>query len=205
MVSTLFAHLASLPDEFPGMDEIQTPVMYLMGCGSPAQFANTLRGLINPARFCPFCPENRASSVTAAEKDGWLLFENEFPKDNAREMWLVVPERHLTSLSEMTPEDAAAAFYLAQKACEIAGIEGGGLLMRFGKPHLHVGTIPHLHLNVIEPICGIENRQALAKSVESHAKNYGRLIKHRNALVARGGERWLFSKEGIRETRSETG
>lgn len=195
---TIDTDLLEFPAGFPGLDKISTGGMYLMGCGGFKQYCCTLRSLLNPSDFCPFCAtELRRRGRAALQTMGtWSLFENEFPNARNAKMLLIVPRQHLTSLSQIRPDGAMDLIALLQTC----GINDGGLLMRFGDPHYHAGTIEHLHLNVIRPIPGTELRIPLAKNLPDHVKNYQRLLDHQTQLAAKGGMAWLFSSEGVEET-----
>lgn len=211
MANRLLADLAALPEVFPGMDKTAAPFVYLMGCSSFNQFCCTLRGLIDPKRFCPFCPaererRNRPALCSASHvsdrgaRGSWSLIQNEFPRSDAGRMLLIVPDFHCTDPASLTDEDWGCIGQLVTFCRTELGMEGGGLLMRFGDPHLHAGTIDHLHINMIEPICGREFRMPLGKSLGKHAGNYGRLQEFSGELLTKGGEAWLFSDEGIETT-----
>jgi diadenosine tetraphosphate (Ap4A) HIT family hydrolase len=191
--------LFALPSTFPGLDVLSSNAIYLMGCANFSQCCCTLRSLIDPSRFCPFCTAEltRRGRKPLGEVNDWILLDNEFR--NARtvsQMLLIVPKRHVTTLSDLSPGDWKDVGALL----DMSGIENGGALMRFGDPHYHAGTIEHLHINVIEPVPGNELRLPLAKTEPDHKENYERLLGFRAQLADKGGKAWLFSDEGINET-----
>lgn len=187
-----------LPNKFPGIRELSNNALYLMGCRSFDQFCSTLRALSDPKAFCPFCATElaRRHRKPVAKATGWMLLENEYPHKNTSRMLLIVPERHVTSVSDLNSQDWTAIGYLFVRA----GVPSGGAMFRFGDPHMNVGTIPHLHLNLVEPIPGKEYRPPFAKNTVEHKANYDRLSLHAEQLKSRGGVGWLFSADGIRET-----
>lgn len=193
--------LTELPLDFPGMNSVPTDAVYLMGCGNFEQYCCTLRSIINPRVFCPFCSQElkRRNRTPARQFDNWMLLSNEFPHKTTKQMWLIVPERHVVSRTELTSTDWATIGLLLN----VCGIESGGVMFRFGDPRLNAGTITHLHINVIEPICGSEFRPPFAKDISKHMTDYTRMIGFQQKLAERGGIVWLLSNEGIKETQPE--
>ena len=189
--------LIELPSGFPGMQALEAGAVYLMGCRSFDQYCCTVRSLADPDRFCPFCPHEfeRRGRRPLICVDDWMLIENEFPHKNVAKMLLVVPREHVTRL-RLSPVDWADLGLLIEKS----GIEDGGVMLRFGDPRLNVGTVEHLHFNIIEPICGKEYRAPFAKELAEHEQDYARTIGFQTELIRRGGLDWLFSEEGIAET-----
>ena len=203
MKNVLMAVLA-LPKEYPGLDALNSTTVYLMGCMSFGQFCCTWRSLEDPARFCPFCPtelarRGRAPLFCVGE---WMLLENEFPRTDTEQMLLIVPHRHVINVRDLNGSDWRSIGVLFDYY-EIGGSTGGGLLMRFGDPRNHAGTIDHLHLNVVRPLRESGCSLPLAKNVEGHyghKEDYERLHKFVSEIRDRGGVEWLFSDEGIVET-----
>lgn len=195
--------LDTLPREFPGMKAISSQVSQLMGCRSYNQFCCTLRALTAPLRFCPFCETElgRRKRVPLQVFDDWLLLKNEFPHKSTERMLLIVPKRHLTSPYELTGSDWGNVGKALSFCQHQLFMQGGGLLMRFGNSRLNVGTIEHLHMNVIEPMVGKEYRMLLAKNTEELQQDYERLVGFRDKMNSRPHPiLWLFSEQGIAET-----
>ncbi len=193
--------LKSLPPNFRGLDALNPVVVYLMGCRQFNQFCCTWRAIEDPERFCPFCPTEltRRRREPTETEGGWILLENEFPRQDAR-MFLVVPRRHLTSDDNLGTDDWQDIGKLHRSCKSLYNIPGGGLLMRFGDPRDHAGTIQHLHMNVIQPTREGGCTLPLAKSREAHQEDYARLRDFVAQIEARGGVLWLFSEEGVLET-----
>jgi len=165
-----------------------------------------LRTFVNPDKFCPFCSSEleRRGRTPFATIGGWMVLGNEFPHKNTAQMWLIVPRRHLSDPSELNGQDwrdIGGCFAVCRTDL---GITDGGVMFRFGDPRFNVGSVEHLHLNVIEPICGKEYRPPFAKNMEEHAQDYQRLLGFRNELSKRAdilsSGTWLFSKTGIETT-----
>lgn len=184
------------------MESLSQEAVYLLGCRSFEQFCCSVRALTYPRQFCPFCPSERArrKRKSFTEVGEWLVLRNEFPHRNVAQMWLLIPQRHVIDPSELHDQDwkdIGQAFAVCQKE---VGIVAGGIMFRFGDPRLNVGTVEHLHINIIEPVCGKEYRPPFAKNLEEHAADYSRLLGFRNEMNERGGITWLFSAEGIEKT-----
>lgn len=198
MRTDVVGDILRLPSQFPGIRELPHAAVYLLGCRTFDQFCSTLRALGDPRGFCPFCVTEltRRNRRPLAKATGWMLLENEYPHRNTSRMLLIVPERHVTTTSDLNPQDWTAIGYLFARA----GVPSGGWMFRFGDPRMNVGTIPHLHINLVEPIPGKEYRPPFAKNTVEHKADYDRLNAHIAELGRRGGAGWLFSADGIRET-----
>jgi len=191
------------PREYPGkITTVPKEIVYLMGCGGLKQFCSTLRGLIAPEQYCPFCHIERERRQRKFERTevGWGLLENEFKREGKNhEMWIIVPFEHITTVDELTSRDWESIGklfgYCTNRYCF-----SGGLVMRYGDPHYHAGTVEHLHANIITPVAGVDFPNPLAKDEAHHAKNYQRMLDFRDEVVEQGGIEWLFSEDGLRET-----
>ncbi len=115
-------------------------------------------------------------------------------------MWLIVPRRHLVKMEELEFRDWKALSELTRRCLKLGEIRGGGIMWRFGDPHMNAGTVEHLHINIIEPIGGKEYRPPFAKDESEHAADYARMLIFRDTLEAKGGATWLLSPEGIKAT-----
>ncbi|MDB5188176.1 MAG: hypothetical protein JWO50_696 [Candidatus Kaiserbacteria bacterium] len=111
-------------------------------------------------------------------------------------MFLIVPDEHITDVGELTDSDWICIGFLFSCAVKQFDLRGGGILMRFGDPLYHAGTIPHIHINIIQPHGDAEYRVPLAKDASDREKNYARLLDHRNELRGRGGKDFLFPEIG---------
>ena len=202
MQTDLSVTLALLPIEYPGLMELPNEAIYLLGCRSFEQYCGTIRSLTDPERFCPFCVTERARRKQQAERitGGWMLLKNEYPHKNTSQMWLMVPRRHVFNPQELTDHDWSQIGTLFAEWLAMTGVRGGGMMYRFGDPHLNVGTVPHLHVNLIEPIPGKKYRPPFAKNDSEHADDYGRMLDHYHKLLSLGCLDWLFSVEGISAT-----
>lgn len=200
--SKIYERIEETPSSFPHIVNVDTDVQYLMGCRSFAQFCGTARNLIDPARFCPFCvtERSRRKQKEVAGTDYWMLLQNEYPHKNVQQMWLIVPRRHVTDPTKLQSADWSEVGELLNKCVKEHGVTGGGVMFRFGSPYLNVGTVPHLHLNVIKPIPGQEYRPPFAKNDAELEESYLRMIGFRDQMLLAGGLEWLMSDIGIKAT-----
>jgi hypothetical protein len=199
-LTDLFDKLKALPPKFPGLDPLPTEAVYLMGCRGFNQFCCTLRGIIHPAKFCVFCVEELARQRRKPIFQGrfWGLYTNPFKHKATKNMWLLIPIKHIVLPSQIgVPEttELPRMFAESEKVCP-----SGGIMLRFGDPRQHVGTIAHLHINISEQNPGTEYRPPFAKNMSEHEEDYRRLGEYWSELAYAGGENWLFSPLGIQQT-----
>lgn len=116
-------------------------------------------------------------------------------------MWLILPLRHIADTAELSTSDWQEIGEL-YRYCREHYVQSGGLAMRFGDPSFHAGTIEHLHINIIEPTCGVDYSAVFAKDRKWHEEDYQRTIAFRDRVRERGGLSWLFSHEVITETQT---
>lgn len=103
---------------------------------------------------CPFCEPHMEAEVAWRAKL-WVVVKNQFPYNNTRFHWLVLPKRHVTELKELSAEEWAdmekvvglADFFNPLPLCN-----GYGMAIREG---LMGGvTLYHLHWHLILPEAG---------------------------------------------------
>ncbi|MDB5190081.1 MAG: Histidine triad domain protein [Parcubacteria group bacterium] len=180
--------LAALPDEFPGFSALPREIRYLMGCGNFEQFLATYQALAKPFAYCPFCDGQEKEETYIMDTMHWVLRHNEFPAKGTKLMLLIVPKKHITDPLEFTTYDGQEIMTLFRHAINHFKIAGGALVMRFGDPQFHSGTVPHLHWNIIWPAGNVEYRVALAKDDDAREENYRRLLGFRVRFNDQGGE-----------------
>lgn len=201
-VNSMVRELRGSAPVFPGLNVLDPVIVYLMGCLDFDQFCCTWRGLADQERFCPFCPAEliRRRRKPIRRTDKWLLLQNEFPRDDAEHMLLIIPTRHIISGEELTGSDWADVWTLFAYYLEEFVRHSGTFVMRHGDPRDNARTIEHLHINLIQPKREGGMSVPLAKTVEEHQADYARLFDFAKEIDERGGMEWLFSPEGIAET-----
>ncbi len=93
-----------------------------------------------------------------AREDQWYLTANKFPRSKANLM--IVPQRHIEHLHQLTPEDALARQNLEQLGQSLLkesfGITDVWFLLRDGESEIAAGkTVPHLHEHILTYYHGI--------------------------------------------------
>lgn len=187
MREDLFNAIRTLPPQYPGVEEMPAELRYLLGCRNFQQFQITLRAILDPARFCLFCKRTLLQKPIVETKN-WYLKDNDFPASHMRAMLLILPKEHITDLKRVNSNDWKEIGELVSAAHTHRPITtGGALVMRFGDPAFHSGSMPHLHMNLICPDGEEEYRVPLAKNPEQIQGNYLRLLGFLAELEKRGG------------------
>ncbi len=99
---------------------------------------------------CIFCKiaQHEVSSDIVAEDEATIVFKDIHPK--AETHWLIVPKKHIHSVSTVGPEDWPVVMGLIKKAAEVAkdkNILGYKLVFNVGRDGGQV--IDHLHLHLL--------------------------------------------------------
>lgn len=105
---------------------------------------------------CIFCEPSDKYIIT--RENGWYLTTNLYPRSQAN--LLVIPQRHIEHVAQLTPEDAVARQNLEQLGQalleECFGITDVWFLLRDGKEGESAGkTVAHLHSHVMQYYHGI--------------------------------------------------
>ncbi len=114
--------------------------------------------------ICPFCHPDPATNPIIRAGEHWRVWHNPFPYKGLRQHIIFATRAHVTSLAEVTPLMAAELFGHIQWATEEFKVEGGGLLMRFGDPLYHGGSIAHLHAHLEVPDLTVPVEQIFYKA-----------------------------------------
>lgn len=98
---------------------------------------------------CVFCDLREKYVLT--EKKGLVLTVNIFPYIDGQ--MLVIPRRHIETIQDVTPEEAATNLYLSQLAVRVLkeemDIDGVWMILREGQMGKSGKTVRHLHWNVM--------------------------------------------------------
>lgn len=99
---------------------------------------------------CIFCKisSHEVSSDIVAEDEKIIVFKDINPK--AETHWLVVPKKHIVSLSEVQPADWALVLGMIKKAVNLAqekNIVGYKLIFNVGRAGGQI--VDHLHLHLL--------------------------------------------------------
>jgi diadenosine tetraphosphate (Ap4A) HIT family hydrolase len=120
---------------------------------------------IEAAGVCPFCRGNFRWHPHPILKEvpgpsGWFITRVRDNYPNARLHFLVVCNRHVEHVLELTPEDWANLGQLITWACQAFDLEGGGLALRFGPTKKTGASVQHLHAHLIDPELDSETDRA---------------------------------------------
>ncbi len=197
--------IRNLPPTYPGLNQVNPLIVFLMGCRKFYQFCCTFRAIEDPETFCPFCPAElaRRNRVPIETHGRMLCLANEFPRPDVQGMALIVPKYHATASRQLHQQDVLDAWELQLRCEEKHGFPSGAAVLRYGDPRDHAGTIQHLHWNVVRPTREGGMSAPFAKLVGGeygHDAYYRRLLSFLQRIEDRGGTEWLFSQAGILET-----
>lgn len=103
---------------------------------------------------CPFCPENLAKyhkKPILKEGSFWVLTENMYPYEGAKQHGLLIHKAHITSLPQISKEAWSELNDLVVWFTTERNIPGGTFLMRFGDTRYTGASVSHLHANLVSP------------------------------------------------------
>lgn len=102
---------------------------------------------------CPFCYEHFMkyhSKPIRKETNLWLFTENMSPYEGTKHHFIFVyKKKHVTRLDEIPSTEIAALFDLIGEVLKEYEIDGGAVLIRFGKMSRTGGSVDHLHTHLI--------------------------------------------------------
>lgn len=107
---------------------------------------------ISEDRVCPFCPEHlKKYHPKPIIKEGkwWIVTENMTPYEGTALSILLICKKHVTTISEITPETGKELLELSSWISGHYKISSGALFMRFGDTDKTGATVAHLHAQLI--------------------------------------------------------
>jgi diadenosine tetraphosphate (Ap4A) HIT family hydrolase len=129
---------------------------------------------IEKDNVCPFCSENLNNyhkKEIFAEGKYWLLTENQWPYEGAKNHLLAISKEHVTSIIDLPSEAASELFDLFKKAIKDFDISGYTIALRSGTTK-YASSVSHLHAHLIEPDVENPNHQGLKFPVSKPAKKF---------------------------------
>lgn len=103
-------------------------------------------------KACPLCPPMKWHPNPILHRhEGWFITANSHPYEDTTHHLLMISERHIELLEDLSSQDLEAVLHLAKWATREFDIKGGGLTMRFGDTLYTGSTIKHLHAHLIVP------------------------------------------------------
>lgn len=105
---------------------------------------------LQAAGKCYFCRQGSAADGTLAiplhELEYWYIKPNDYPLDGSVAHYLIVPKRHLTDVSGISPEEAVelhtGAIPWLKAYCAVTGYS---LFVRSGDMRFTGATLDHIH------------------------------------------------------------
>ncbi|MFC1721142.1 HIT domain-containing protein [Patescibacteria group bacterium] len=116
------------------------------------EYAQVIKEIIERGE-CPFCPAGFIyHKYPILKKNGeWFITRSSWPYENAEHHFIILSDRHMECVSEITPEDLVAVQYLASWAVDEFDLKGGALNVRFGDTEYTGATVCHIHFHLIVP------------------------------------------------------
>ena len=111
---------------------------------------------------CPFCPENfKWHPNPILKREGtWQLTTSMQPYEHARHHFLIIGDKHMEQLSEISTQDWQAISTLLNWVVAEYKLPGGGIALRFGDTAYTGATVCHLHVHLIVPEINPETNTA---------------------------------------------
>lgn len=103
------------------------------------------------AKTCPFCSEDLDMELLGFNAD-WKLIANENPLEHTAGHWLLIPKRHVESVTELTKFEWRSFQQMFAFFHQMIGRPAGGVgYWRDGDKRLSGGTVQHLHFQYAVP------------------------------------------------------
>lgn len=103
-------------------------------------------------KICAFCPENISEATDSPieiETKHWLVKKNDYPYDNTSYHLLVIPKKHVKTISDLTKVAKAEFLDLISQVESKYKFKSYALGMRSGDMRFNGGSVEHLHAQVI--------------------------------------------------------
>jgi diadenosine tetraphosphate (Ap4A) HIT family hydrolase len=97
---------------------------------------------------CPFCAEHLPKyhpNPILIESEFWLLTKNAHPYSGTLHHILMICRRHVTRLTDLTPEEVQDLHHTLTRYTTENNIAGGSFFMREGDTTLTGASVQHLH------------------------------------------------------------
>ncbi len=157
-------------------DHVLTPeeLFCLEGCRSEEQY-NSMRKRFEKG-ICTFCELDPELNKVIWEDEYvqcWPVHEK-FLRSELKRHFIIIPRRHLRFEHEMSDNEILSVGRAQRFIYENYPMRGGVTVTRFGDMSLNSGTVPHLHINVMEPSGTGEVRIPVVKLDSDREKNQAR-------------------------------
>ncbi|KND46730.1 MAG: hypothetical protein AB201_02740 [Parcubacteria bacterium C7867-006] len=100
---------------------------------------------------CFFCIDftSRGASGKIWENPFWFVKPNDYPYNGAEHHYLVVAQRHVTEIRELSTHEKLALFEAVEWIKNRFELDGFSVFVRSGNMRRTAATIDHLHFHVI--------------------------------------------------------
>ena len=107
---------------------------------------------LEKAGACLFCPEglNLKGKRVFHRGKHWYITPNDFPYKGTMVHVMIVPERHLTSFTELTTEELLELPEMISWVNKEFNIKGAGMFCRYGDTSYTGATIHHFHIHIAQ-------------------------------------------------------
>ncbi len=109
---------------------------------------------ISRDNVCPFCEENLPKyhpKKILFKTDYWIVTTNAWPYSGTKHHFLLIYKKHITHLKKIPQRATTDMLEITKGLTAQYKIEGGSLLMRFGKSESTGASVEHLHAHLISP------------------------------------------------------
>lgn len=110
---------------------------------------------IRSNKECPFCDKDYLKKEHKKpilwEGEFWLVTENRWPYEGAKEHLLLIHKNHIAHANEISDQAWRELHQATIRIAEGRAIHGGTLIMRFGDNRYNGATVTHLHAQLV---CG---------------------------------------------------
>lgn len=139
-----------MPYEIPEIEGLtRDQVFTLINCRSFKQYVVGIEDY--RAGKCVFCNPLDKRNRVVEETVHWRMWENPFAMNHTGRHLVLAPKRHVADPWLISHDDFADMYDLFWYAVNKYQIQGGAFAMRFGPPEWNVGSVLHLHANIIVP------------------------------------------------------
>ncbi len=114
--------------------------------------------------MCPFCWEyfsKRYAEQVIRHEGNCFLAILSFPYKDTDHHLMIIPDEHKEFPEDFTTEEWGDILILLNIAIEMFDVPGGAIAMRFGDPRHTGATVLHLHMHIIVPQLGEDDRAKL--------------------------------------------
>ncbi len=149
-----------------------TPLYFFEAARTPEQLRKMEQ--LEKDGICVFCPEHFQQNhihPICIQSDLWYVTQNDFPYKGASLHLLIVPKRHIRSLSECTDEEGAALFRVLKFIKKEYKTASEALVARSGDMRFNGGSVEHLHLHYVVGDISDPDHEPIKFKVSSRPKN----------------------------------